>query len=459
MSRVYRQRRIITAVIAAVVVVASVSMARPFGGFFSGSGAEASTSPVPITASDTDACPSDDELYATSTESVPADLQAGIDELLSHSLVTSREVSISVWVDGYGEVVTHNADLALKPASNQKILTAVGALELLDHDQRFTTTVLATSPLDNGVIDGDLVLVGGGDPTLWDVGEHSLLALAGQLRDLGVTQVTGAIYTDDSRYDARRIAQGWTDQQIPGDAAPISALTVKANRLGDTYEYLANPAHGNSIFFSQYLAESGIAVTGGVAPPDSDGSERPPAEVELVSVESPTVAELVRMMMKNSDNTTAELLLKEIGLQVADDPSTLSGLAAARQVLEDWCIDVTGVDDDGSGLSYVNSRSALEWRQILQRAQDQDWWPIFHDALPQAGDANGTLTNRLTGDATVGNLRAKTGTISVAKALSGVFTTVDGRQATFSVIVNGPDSGPTLGPTDELLELIAAHPG
>lgn len=421
----------------------------------SGSGATAQPAgEAASTAKSDDPCPAPDELYGEVTDTIPASLQTQIDELLATDAVSLRDVSMSVWVDGWGEVVAHDPDMALKPASNQKIMVAIGALELLPHERRFDTVIRATAPVDNGVIDGDIVLVGNGDPTLWDVGEHSIYEMAVQLRELGVTHVTGDLYVDESRFDTLRIAQGWTDQQIPGDAAPISALTVRANRLGDDYAYLADPAHGNAEVFLGYLGDQGVKVDGGVS------AETPPEAGEaLVTVKSPTVAELVDMMLRNSDNTTAELLLKEIGREASGEGSTLAGLAAAREVVEGWCVPVAGNDDDGSGLSYENSRSAREWRQILQVAQQQEWWPVLYDGLPVAGDTDGTLVGRLTGPATAGNLRAKTGTINVARGLTGTFTTAGGREATFSVIVNGDDPTPATGPTDQILELLAASTG
>jgi len=405
---------------------------------------------------DDEPCPSDDELYGGVDEAVPPALDAALGELAANPEIVGRPVSISVWVDGWGEVVAHEPDLALKPASNQKLIVAIGALELLDPDNRLMTEVRATAAPEDGVVEGDLVVVGGGDPTLWDVGEHSLYELAEVVHDAGVTRVTGTLSVDESRYDDVRVAPGWTPQQIPGDAAPISAFTVKANRLDDTPAYLADPAYGNAQIFLQYLADVGVTVDGGVAADTSTDAEE--ADEDLVSMPSPTIAQLVDNMLRNSDNTTAELLLKEIDRATGGDGSTAGGLDAARAVIEGWCVDLEGHDDDGSGLSYANERSAREWREILQIAQRQEWWPMLDAGLPVAGDVDGTLAGRLTGPATAGNLRAKTGTIDVGRALTGVFTTAGGRSATFSVIINDDTGDPTaaVGPTDVLLETIAS---
>ncbi|MGI9644455.1 MAG: D-alanyl-D-alanine carboxypeptidase/D-alanyl-D-alanine-endopeptidase [Ilumatobacteraceae bacterium] len=456
-SRAYRRRRLFLAAALLSASLLLLSGCRAVLSWLAEDAAEPAAAAellpddAPIPAEE---CDPEDRTFGSSGEPVPADLRDNIDRLLMDPTVGLRQVSVSVWVDGWGEVASLDPDVALKPASNQKVLTAIGALELLDPDATLTTTLGATTRVEGGRIGGDLVLIGGGDPMLWDVGEHSLYAMATRLRDMGVTEVSGALLVDDGRYDARRMAAGWTDQQIPGDAAPISALTVAANRVGDTPDYLRDPATGNGQVLFRYLAEMGITVRGGVS------NETAEIETELVTLHSPVIARLVDGMMRNSDNTTAELLLKEIGLQASGEGSTAAGLAASRDVVESWCVSLTGLDDDGSGLSYANARSAREWRLMLQGAQEQPWWPAFHDSLPVAGDPDGTLPNRLSGPATVDNLRAKTGTINVARGLSGTFTTAGGRAATFSVIINDPhDPEAAIPPTDELLETIAAHPG
>jgi D-alanyl-D-alanine carboxypeptidase/D-alanyl-D-alanine-endopeptidase (penicillin-binding protein 4) len=464
MRAVYRRRRIGAAVVLFLALWVAVSGCRAMLGLLDGGEAQAeerSGQPedqlgvVTRAAPDEPACPSDEELFGTADEPVPADLQAEVDRLLADPLVAARDVSVSVWVEGWGEVAAHQPDLALKPASNQKLLVAIGALELLDPEARLTTEVRAAAPVEGGTVDGDLVVVGAGDPTLWDVGEHSIYQLAVELRDLGVTRVTGDLLVDESRYDSVRTAPGWTAQQIPGDAAPISAFTVAANRLGDTPEYLDDPALGNADVMRQYLADVGIIVDGEVGHGQADD-----APEVLVSTDSPTIAQLVDNMLRNSDNTTAELLVKEIDVAAGGVGSTAGGLQASRAVVEGWCLSLAGGDDDGSGLSYANTRSAREWRQMLQVAQQQDWWPLLDAGLPVAGDPDGTLAGRLTGDATAGNLRAKTGTINVARGLTGVFTTAGGRAATFSVIINDEaDPAAAIAPTDAVLEAIAAHPG
>ena len=138
--------------------------------------------------------------------------------------MAANDTGVSVWVDGLGEIAADDPDLGLIPASNEKILTAMGALEVLGPDATLSTAVRVAGPVLDSTLVGDLVLVGGGDPTLTKGGDHSLDALARQVRDAGITQVNGRLLADESRYDLERRAAGWTDQQYPSEAGPISAL-------------------------------------------------------------------------------------------------------------------------------------------------------------------------------------------------------------------------------------------
>jgi D-alanyl-D-alanine carboxypeptidase/D-alanyl-D-alanine-endopeptidase (penicillin-binding protein 4) len=135
--------------------------------------------------------------------------------------------------------------------------------------------------------------------------------------------------------------------------------------------------------------------------------------------------------------------------------STLGGAAASRQALAPLCVPVAGLDDDGSGLSRANARSAREWRVLLQAARVQPWGQLLFDALPVAG-RTGTLTSRFRGTPAEANVRAKTGTIIGGIALSGYGTTAGGRAFVFSIIANGPASNGGGAALDALVATIAA---
>ena len=139
----------------------------------------ASTAPAPTTTTlDLSVLPScwpDPSFGQPPAAPVPGDLAAALDAFAADARIAPNAASVSVWIDGLGEVLTRDPDVALAPASNQKLLTAMGALAVLGPDTRLATEVkLAPS--------GDLVIVPGGDPTLASTGPHSLTELAAQVR-------------------------------------------------------------------------------------------------------------------------------------------------------------------------------------------------------------------------------------------------------------------------------------
>src|SRR5918995_919689 len=318
----------------------------------------------------------------------------------------ANRFGLSIWVDGFGEVGAHEPDMPLFPASNQKVLTAMGALSVLGPDARFTTEV-------RWAPDGSLVVTAGGDPSLRARGPHSLDALAAQVRAAGITTVPGAIVVDESRQDSVRRAAGWQDWQFPTYAGPLSALMVDRNRYRRDPAFLADPGIAHGDVLRGALAARGVGVAGptvhGAAP---DGS------AVVASLTSAPVSALLTDTLLRSDNMAAEQLLKEVGHATGAPGSTPGGLAATRAALAPLCVPLAGADDDGSGLSRANGRSAREWRTLLQAARAQPWWPQFHAALPLAG-RSGTLSSRFRGTPADGTVRAKTGTIIGGVALSG----------------------------------------
>ncbi len=202
----------------------------------------------------------------------PPSLAADVAARLADARFGDSTVALSVSMDGYGEVVAHNADLALTPASTQKLLTAVAALAALGPDADLETTVRAHGPVTDGRLQGDLVLVGGGDPSLRSGGTHSLDELAAQVRATGIRRVTGDLVGDESRFDSVRTAPGWFDWHVPRIIGPLSALAVDGNRHRRDAAYVADPVGGNLGLFRAALVAHGVVVDGGTS---ATGGRRP----------------------------------------------------------------------------------------------------------------------------------------------------------------------------------------
>ncbi len=388
---------------------------------------------------------------AASPSPPPSPLTGAVEARLADPRLAGLSVGLSVWLDGYGEVAARNADLPLLPASNQKLVTAMGVLTHVPITDTLVTEVRANGAQDGATLMGDLILVGGGDPTLTTSGPHSLDALAAAVRGRGISRVAGTLVADETRYDSQRGAGGWLPYHVPTFIGPLSALVVDRNQHRGDPAYAADPVPGNLLRFRHALARRGISVAGG-----NGAGAAPAGAVTLASLASPPIGALVTDMLVRSDNLFAELLVKELGRRVRGAGTTTDGLAAADQALAALGVRLTGQSADGSGLSRADRRSAREFQELLRAALAQPWGNYLFDSLPLAG-RTGTLARRLRGTAAEANVRAKTGWIDEGRALSGYLTTAGGRRAVFSVVVNGTIPGsPVVGAIDDLVAAVAA---
>ncbi|MDQ4091053.1 MAG: D-alanyl-D-alanine carboxypeptidase/D-alanyl-D-alanine-endopeptidase [Actinomycetota bacterium] len=362
----------------------------------------------------------------------------------------SASVGLSVWVEGAGTVLNHNADITMRPGSNEKLLVAWGAYGVLGPDATLTTEVRGEGPVDGSVLRGDLILVGGGDPSLLSTGRHSVDRLAALVRQQGITEVTGELVVDESRFDTNRRAPGWTERHVPLFVGPLSAMALDGNWVRTDPDYVGNPAFGNLGVFRAALARYGVTVAGG----ERMGTATESSAV-LASVRSAPVADLVRYMLTTSDNFYAEMLLKEVGRRVSGLGTLEAGVDAVRELAAGAGVQLTGRAADGSGLSRDNGRPVHEWTELLVAARNQPWYDLLFNGLPLAG-RTGTLSNRFLGTAGEGNVRAKTGSVRESRALSGYVTTAGGRQVVFSLVVNGPLQPAVIGAIDNVVSSMAA---
>jgi D-alanyl-D-alanine carboxypeptidase/D-alanyl-D-alanine-endopeptidase (penicillin-binding protein 4) len=392
----------------------------------------------------------------TTTTVALAPAPAGFVEALQGALADARfesaTVGLSVWIEGDGVVFRHNADAALKPGSNEKLLVAWGAYGVLGPETTLVTDVRVDGEVDGSTVRGNLVLVGGGDPSLTSTGEHSLDRLATLVRSRGITEVTGDLVVDESRFDSERRNPGWTERHVPVFVGPLSSLAVDGNWSRTDPDYIADPAAGNLSTFRAALAGRGVNVAGGERP----GSAPDPGAT-VASVRSAPVAELAHTMLTNSDNFYAEILLKEVGFAARGKGTTENGIAAVRRLALENGVTLTGRAADGSGLSRDDTRPAREWMELLVAARDQPWFDEFLGALPLAG-RTGTLASRFLATPAAGNLRAKTGSVRDTRALSGYLTTAGGRGVVFSLVVNStPVPAAVIAAMDNLVATMAAN--
>ncbi|HEY9555828.1 MAG TPA: D-alanyl-D-alanine carboxypeptidase/D-alanyl-D-alanine-endopeptidase [Acidimicrobiales bacterium] len=348
-------------------------------------------------------------------------------------------------VDGDRVLYEANDEATVVPASLTKLLTAAAALEGLGADARLRTEVRAAAPPVDGVVAGDLWLVGGGDPVLGtDVWASqmdssppphtSLDVLADRVVAAGVRRVEGRVVGDESRYDAERYVDTWPDRLIAdGEVGPLSALTVNDGFLiwGHPGVPFDDPPTDAAVVFAELLAARGVSFT---APADAGPAGA--GAVEVAAVESPTVGELVQAMLRDSDNGTAELLVKELGLQRFGQGSTAAGVRAVGEILTRAGIPLAGVIlADGSGLSDAARLTCTSVTTLLTMKSAD-----LAGMLAVAG-RDGTLARRFVGTPVAGRLRAKTGSLDGVAALGGYVDNRSGTTLAFAYVVNGLTHG------------------
>jgi len=324
-----------------------------------------------------------------------------------------------------GEVLyAQNPALPLAPASNEKLPLTFAALATLGASYRIETDVLGEGQQDGTTFTGTLVLRGGGDPTLSTAG---LRSLAAQVRAYGIRRVVGGIVGDESYFDTRRTVAGWKPSFYVEESPPLSALVVNRARVGP---YVTrSPALAAATAFRTVLRAAGVAVDGPVKL-----GEVGDFSIPIAQVESPPLASIIRFMDRESDNFTAEVLLKQLGAVESDRGTSAAGAAVVTQALSQAGVPLAGVRIvDGSGLSRLDRLTANALTGILKVAwADPAVRPVFVAALPVAG-VNGTLEDRLRTPPARGRVLAKTGTTDIASALSGYVST----RFLFTVLQNG----------------------
>ena len=317
-----------------------------------------------------------------------------------------------------------NRSRSLAPASNEKLGVALTALDRLGPSYRIRTQVLGEGTRTGSTWNGRLVLRGFGDPTLTSA---DLRTLASALRSAGLRRVTGRIAGDESFFDKRRTASGWRASYYKNESPPLSALVVDRARVaGRTVD---NPALAAARAFRRALVARGIQV-GGRAVVDA----APETATPLASIRSGPVRAIVRRMNKISDNFYAEMLVKHLGAVVRGAGTTTAGCIVVRRELEERGVPLVGVRiADGSGLSsYDRTTANAVGRTLLSAWRDAALRDPFVASLAIAG-VDGTLKDRMQAGPARGRVRAKTGTLDTASALSGYA----GTRYVFAILQNG----------------------
>jgi len=332
--------------------------------------------------------------------------------------------AVAVDLDSGEQLFALNDTLPLAPASNEKLALTYALLKTFSPSMRIATTVDGLGEQHGETLQGDIFLVGGGDPTL---SSGDLTHLARQVRAAGIRRVTGRVIGDESLFDAKRTCPGWKPSFYMLESPPLSALVV--NRGLYTNYVARRPARAAALLFRDALRRAGVQVDGGVAV-----LPKPLAAFPIAKTYSSTLESIVEFMDLHSDNFTAEELLKLLGAWADGRGTTAAGAHEVVRVLVSSGISTAGVRIvDGSGLSSKDRLTVGALVSILQAfAANRTLKAELVRALPVAG-VSGTLRDRMRTPKLIGHVVAKTGTTDIASALSGYVNS----HIAFAVIQNG----------------------
>jgi D-alanyl-D-alanine carboxypeptidase/D-alanyl-D-alanine-endopeptidase (penicillin-binding protein 4) len=391
--------------------------------------------------------------------------------------------------------LSHQADAAFNPASVMKLVTTFAALAQLGPAFTWTTEIDAAGPVENGRLDGALVVRGQGDPSLT---LERLWLMQRALRAQGVRQVSGGLVLDSRYFDLPETDPGAFDGEpfapynTPAGAlvANFNAVTLRLQpsatgvavtldpdlpgvtlvnrvRLDETAACngwrdalmpgFLDAAQHELVIEGRYPASCGAQTwhlslfepgrtfdevfralwreSGGelTGTPRADSAAAAP----LLRFASEPLADVLKRLNKHSNNLMTKNLFLTLGAQAEGAPATPEkGARAVRAALQQAGVATDKlVLENGSGLSRFERVSAAMLNQLLRAAWRNPWYAEFESALPIVG-LDGTLTRRFNGSGANGRAHLKTGTLRDVSALAGVVLSAGGQRVAFVMLVN-----------------------
>ena len=448
--------------------------------------------------------------------SVRADeLPAAFTAALEQAGIPLARVAVVVQpLDAASPVLSHNAEAALNPASVMKLVTSFAALNQLGPGYAWTTDMWADGEIADGVLNGNLVIKGTGDPTLT---LERMWLLQRELRARGIRHVRGNLVLDLSHFVLPTIDPGAFDGEpfalynaapgalvanfnamtlrlkpdgmqvliVPDIALPGVTLTsnlvladgADCNGWKDALTpALPDPGRLHLVVTGRYPRGCGEqawalnlfepaatfdfifrglwAESGGTLSGATVPGVAPPSPPLLEFASEPLTDALTRLN-KHSNNLMTRNLFLTLGADRYGAPATLEkGAQAVREVLAQRGVPTRKlVLENGAGLSRIERISAEALNHMLRAAYQSPLFAEFESALPIVA-IDGTLKRRFNGSALTGNAHLKTGTLRDVSALAGYVYTAGGRRFTFVMLVNHPNAGRSEAAQRVLLEWV-----
>lgn len=422
-------------------------------------------------------------------------LEKGINNVLSAEFFKSCQIAIDVFdLTSNKQLFSKNEKLLLRPASALKLLTTSASLLFLN-DYKFNTSFYYKGELRDSILVGDFFVVGGLDP---DFTSRDLDSIILEIRKSGIKEIRGNIIADITAIDSLFWGTGWMWDDDPYPTSPyLSALNINDNSIKVTYEpgFRDKPAVVNTIPKTNFVelinnsvtrerktapfnvTRDWINRTNKIIVSGELSLNEKPGDV-LINVFNPanyfltllkesldknkiffkgdtkfsTLPEGVKELFtfnrnldsiivnvnKNSDNLSAEMLLRGMSLKFFGKPAS----AEKGTKLIDSLFTLAGLDPkvfkvvDGSGLSFYNLISAEALTQVLKYnyQKNNEAFTKLLNSLPIAG-VDGTLKGRMKNSPLFNNVKAKTGSISGVSTLSGYLTNKSNHLIAFTIMM------------------------
>lgn len=308
----------------------------------------------------------------------------------------------------------YNAHQALRPASTQKLLTAITFLDHRGAGYSFKTGVYNTGTIVDSTLYGNIYVKGGMDPA---VSNNDINNMVKAFRSAGIKRIEGEVFADISFKDTLKWGTGWCWDD---DNPTLSPLLTNRRR-----EFMP-------LFISALLQDSVVTAS-------EYRIGRVPQDAELLILCEHTAADVLGPMMKKSDNLYAESMLYQLCKQEnASYPSAEKSLQYVEKLAVKLGVNTRMIRiADGCGLSLYNHTTAATEVAFLRYAyRHEDIYKALYPALPIAG-VDGTLKKRMTHGTAYNNVHAKTGTLYSVSSLAGYATARDGHVLCFCIINQG----------------------
>ena len=371
-------------------------------------------------------------------------LHLSLGEIAKEADAAYYNTAICVWdLEADSLIWEYNRKKVMRPASTQKVLTAVAALCKLGARHEIRTTAYYTGAISaDGTLHGDIYVVGDFDPMY---SYSDLRSLAADIAGQGIKRIDGTLYADASMKEKELYGNGWCWDDVPSKYEPyLSALMLERGKMYPNFTNYSKDPHFHPAEHFVFVLSKSLADFR-VEPADSSKTDIAYAMKEYPGgghrfyVKSRTIEQVMQRMLKNSDNLHAEAVFYQLAdLNARKYSSWKDGARQVENMLRQAGVPTAYVKvADGSGVSLYNYSSASAMVSVLRYAyRHDDIFRSFYPALPIAG-VDGTLDTRMRRGTAYRNIHAKTGTLEGVISLAGYANASNGHTLAFSIIING----------------------